>query len=402
MLFSHFARQSVRSIQLALTIAIANNLPMDEAFYTVQALDNRSNPDSTQTTSLDGGYKDSFSQSFGRLHAGCEDFLQSADILDNIKNDVRCTPQMNSERFLGYMVDDGVFQPPDDQSWNDNERSLGNYHQWNAQSAIKRDSASAKYHRDIVQQVPISFCGRNPWKREPDTDIVSLSPSRDTNDFMPSFIESCADREPFPDITEKRICQDNGIQTLHSSNVVKHCLDLGVYRRELNPENFLIPELSILHENFVKLADLGLANRNLNSPEDPVISHKLKTLIQERPGFLLEHHDSSFVDDNPWSSAWTGEMNLMPEPVATSSADPHSTCQTGRLNANHSRLPHCTKCGLTFSRAADLGRHMGIHLPERRKYHCSVRGCEYRGSYRKDKLASHVRNRHNREREFGG
>jgi uncharacterized Zn-finger protein len=58
--------------------------------------------------------------------------------------------------------------------------------------------------------------------------------------------------------------------------------------------------------------------------------------------------------------------------------------------------PTCAECGLAFSRFADLYRHFNVHLPERRKYCCVVKSCKDKNNYRKDKLISHVKNRHER------
>ena len=55
--------------------------------------------------------------------------------------------------------------------------------------------------------------------------------------------------------------------------------------------------------------------------------------------------------------------------------------------------PECLACRRKFTRAADLERHAKKHRPER-EFQCTVAGCEYRGSYRKDKLKQHVKNRH--------
>ena len=80
--------------------------------------------------------------------------------------------------------------------------------------------------------------------------------------------------------------------------------------------------------------------------------------------------------------------------TATSSA-PITPSHEPALAPRNSGLSTCPKCGRTFSRAADLDRYLGMHDPERRKYHCVVANGEYRGNYRKDKLASHVKNCHN-------
>ena len=54
----------------------------------------------------------------------------------------------------------------------------------------------------------------------------------------------------------------------------------------------------------------------------------------------------------------------------------------------------CGTCNKTFTRRSDMERHAKKHQPTMRIYHCSVGGCEYEGSYRKDKLEAHVKNCH--------
>ena len=56
--------------------------------------------------------------------------------------------------------------------------------------------------------------------------------------------------------------------------------------------------------------------------------------------------------------------------------------------------PSCQICNRSFTRASDLERHMNKHVPGTKVYQCNVQGCDYGGSYRKDKLKQHQKNCH--------
>ena len=51
----------------------------------------------------------------------------------------------------------------------------------------------------------------------------------------------------------------------------------------------------------------------------------------------------------------------------------------------------CTTCGKTFSRQSDVTRHAKKHS-DKLPFQCRFPGCEYKGSYRRDKLAQHKLN----------
>ena len=56
--------------------------------------------------------------------------------------------------------------------------------------------------------------------------------------------------------------------------------------------------------------------------------------------------------------------------------------------------PVCVLCNQSFSRPSDLERHMKKHQPGAKQDHgCHVIGCHF-SSYRKDKLADHIKARH--------
>ena len=54
----------------------------------------------------------------------------------------------------------------------------------------------------------------------------------------------------------------------------------------------------------------------------------------------------------------------------------------------------CIYCGAQFRRNPDLRRHLRSHDPTKRIYHSHHPGCNYKGSYRRDKLADHHEKRH--------
>ena len=54
----------------------------------------------------------------------------------------------------------------------------------------------------------------------------------------------------------------------------------------------------------------------------------------------------------------------------------------------------CSICKRTCSRKSDLWRHVQKHDSKALKHVCWIEGCKYGGSYREDKLKSHVRNCH--------
>lgn len=54
----------------------------------------------------------------------------------------------------------------------------------------------------------------------------------------------------------------------------------------------------------------------------------------------------------------------------------------------------CVICKKTFSRASDLRRHSYNHMLDGDVHECLISECDYKGSYRSDKLVSHIRNRH--------
>ncbi|MCJ1455025.1 hypothetical protein MMC28_005379 [Mycoblastus sanguinarius] len=57
--------------------------------------------------------------------------------------------------------------------------------------------------------------------------------------------------------------------------------------------------------------------------------------------------------------------------------------------------PTCAQCNKSFTRLSDLERHAKGHEAGPKEFQCPVGGCEYKGSYRKDKLAVHMRSCHN-------
>ena len=63
-------------------------------------------------------------------------------------------------------------------------------------------------------------------------------------------------------------------------------------------------------------------------------------------------------------------------------------------NTKIRRRAVCETCNRTFSRHSDLERHAKKHQPGLVVFHCDVDNCDYKGSYRKDKLQAHVKRCH--------
>jgi len=62
----------------------------------------------------------------------------------------------------------------------------------------------------------------------------------------------------------------------------------------------------------------------------------------------------------------------------------------------------CTHCQKTFSRKADLQRHAQKHQSGEPQFQCGVKGCDYGGSHRLDKMGSHIKNRHLKANKYRG
>ena len=80
-------------------------------------------------------------------------------------------------------------------------------------------------------------------------------------------------------------------------------------------------------------------------------------------------------------------------PTVPNMSNPRPTAPTP-LDEDHQNKSICSTCGQSFSRFRDLERHARKHQPEMRIYLCNVQGCEYKGSYRKDKRDAHVKTCH--------
>ena len=90
----------------------------------------------------------------------------------------------------------------------------------------------------------------------------------------------------------------------------------------------------------------------------------------------------------------SGDMERVAEtsqPVLTNLAAPSAS--TGRQRVMKPRSV-CKTCRKSFSRPSDLDRHAKKHQAGAKVHTCSVPGCDYEGSYRKDKLTAHMKNCH--------
>lgn len=109
---------------------------------------------------------------------------------------------------------------------------------------------------------------------------------------------------------------------------------------------------------------------------------------------------------NSMSSPYAGNTNLAyssgdmeavaetPQPTLASGTNLTAlSANTGGQRVMKTRST-CKTCRKSFTRPSDHNRHAKKHQPGARIYTCSVAGCDYEGSYRKDKLTAHVKNCH--------
>ena len=120
------------------------------------------------------------------------------------------------------------------------------------------------------------------------------------------------------------------------------------------------------------------------------------------------------LDSNPITGvdSWAMEPSSITTGNTTSAVD-HGTIASAASYVNHSASPSsqqntfsataassghvCPSCSRTFTRPSDLQRHVKKHVPGGKPFGCPEPGCKYKGElgfYRKDKLLSHMRNRH--------
>jgi len=106
--------------------------------------------------------------------------------------------------------------------------------------------------------------------------------------------------------------------------------------------------------------------------------------------------DADFYSQSVKDKA-TGNQSCGPSPCNTSaeSKGPNDPI-AGSARAK------CTHCQKTFSRKADLQRHAQKHQSGEPQFQCGVKGCDYGGSHRLDKMGSHIKNRHLKANKYRG
>ena len=84
-----------------------------------------------------------------------------------------------------------------------------------------------------------------------------------------------------------------------------------------------------------------------------------------------------------------------PYSTLTDNPNPEHSSNSSTAGTNKVSKPRsvCNTCGRDFSRASDMQRHAKKHGVAK-YFQCTVAGCKYTGSYRKDKLDQHVKNVH--------
>jgi hypothetical protein len=94
---------------------------------------------------------------------------------------------------------------------------------------------------------------------------------------------------------------------------------------------------------------------------------------------------------DPSVAATTAPVSLVDSPASIPAGRPPTTTQGVRHE--------CSVCRMTFSRPSDLKRHASKHRPGPKRFSCPSTGCKRQGEDgfgRKDKLKSHVKNKHPR------
>ena len=84
-----------------------------------------------------------------------------------------------------------------------------------------------------------------------------------------------------------------------------------------------------------------------------------------------------------------------PYAAPTNNLNPEDSSNLSTAGTDKASKPRsvCPTCGRDFSRASDMQRHAKKHGASK-YFQCTVAGCKYAGSYRKDKLDQHVKKMH--------
>ena len=137
---------------------------------------------------------------------------------------------------------------------------------------------------------------------------------------------------------------------------------------------------------------------DLQSPE--FLSHAAPNVTMSHDFYPLPNSynsTSSPYANNNHTTYSSGDMEAVAVTSRPTLADGNNltapSLNTGRQRVMKARST-CKTCRKSFTRPSDLNRHAKKHQPEARIYTCSIAECDYEGSYRKDKLAAHVKNCH--------
>lgn len=76
--------------------------------------------------------------------------------------------------------------------------------------------------------------------------------------------------------------------------------------------------------------------------------------------------------------------------------------QNRKTTSTEASRVNCPSCNKTFKRRYDMRRHAQKHSSDKLRYQCGVKDCGYEGSYRLDKLYSHLKNCHSKGNDWFG
>lgn len=119
------------------------------------------------------------------------------------------------------------------------------------------------------------------------------------------------------------------------------------------------------------------------------------TPYETEPPFAQDHAFAPMTTMTMTTTTTPPLPSAFPASAKNPNSENNSSNSSTAGNNNKASKPRslCMTCGRDFSRTSDMQRHAKKHGVAK-YFQCSVVGCKYAGSYRKDKLEQHVRNVH--------